>query len=131
MKDIASLGEQQRRLVEILWDQGPSTVQEVLDRVNDSNRVAPLAYTTILTLLQNLERSGWARHEKIPGERAYRYAAAREKGEAVRETFAQLTKKLFDGNAPLLFRHLLDDEKLSEADRDEILAMIKNSKEKS
>ncbi len=130
MKDISLLGDQQRLLIEILWEQGPSTVQEVLDQVNKVNDTS-LAYTTILTLLQNLEHSGWVQHEKISGERAYRYSVTKEKGEAVRDTFKRMAKKLFGGNATLLFRHLLDDEQLSESDRDKILAYIRKKKGQS
>lgn len=124
MNNISSLGEQQRRLVEILWEKGGATVQEVLDEVNCSSGTSPLAYTTILTLLQTLERTGWVVHEKKPGERAYFYRAAREKGEAVRETFSLLATKLFAGNRTILFQQLLDDEQLTDDDLSELTALI-------
>lgn len=128
MNNVSSLGARQRLIMEVLWEKGAATVQEVLDGMSIGENESPPAYTTILTLLQKLEKAGWVRHEKNAGFRAYRYRAAVGKGEAVRGTFAELAKRFFAGNSALLFRHLLDDEKLSETDRDEILAMIQEKK---
>ena len=127
---ISRLSDQQRRIIEILWKTGGATVQEVLDRVNairaqSENESEPLAYTTILTFLQKLEQSGWVRHEKKPGVRAYVYSVVMGKGEAVRDTFSAIAKKLFAGNRTLLFQHLLADEHLTAKDLDEIGEMIK------
>ena len=50
----------------VLWSAGSATVAEVRDRLP-----ADLAYTTVLTILRNLEAKGFVRHE---GEgKAHRY----------------------------------------------------------
>ena len=41
-------------VMQVLWDQGPSVVAEVRDRLPDQ-----LAYTTVLTILRTLEGKGY------------------------------------------------------------------------
>ncbi len=45
--EINSLGQQQRRALEIVWQRGGATVQEVLDEMNTASDTQ-LAYTTVL-----------------------------------------------------------------------------------
>lgn len=51
------------------WNR-PVTVREVLE---DLRKERPIAYTTVMTVLDNLHRKGWVRREAEG--RAYRYAA--------------------------------------------------------
>lgn len=48
-----ALGPLERQVVEILWDHGPRTVRQVIDRLPTDP-----AYTTIATVLANLKRKG-------------------------------------------------------------------------
>ncbi|SEQ06619.1 Predicted transcriptional regulator [Streptomyces radiopugnans] len=51
------------------WNR-PVTVREVLD---DLRRERPIAYTTVMTVMDNLREKGWLRREREG--RAYRYEA--------------------------------------------------------
>ncbi|GAA2501829.1 BlaI/MecI/CopY family transcriptional regulator [Streptomyces thermolineatus] len=51
------------------WNR-PVTVREVLEGLGPER---PLAYTTVMTVMDNLHRKGWLRRERIG--RAYRYEA--------------------------------------------------------
>ncbi len=62
-KTIDELGELQRAVMEIVWDSGQATVKDVL-AVISSRRDTPPAYTTILTVMQKLEKAGFIRHLK-------------------------------------------------------------------
>ncbi len=55
----------------ILWRQGPSLAAEV-ERVVNRRRKEPLAYTTVLNVLLNLEKKDLVDHQ-VEG-RAYRFA---------------------------------------------------------
>jgi len=59
-RSIEDLGELQRAVMETVWDMGKATVREVRDRL--SERRVP-AYTTILTVMQKLEKAGWLKHK--------------------------------------------------------------------
>jgi BlaI family penicillinase repressor len=63
-----ALTDRESDLMEILWESGASTVAEVQKALADE-----LAYTTVLSILQTLERKGYVGHQEEG--RAHRYRA--------------------------------------------------------
>jgi predicted transcriptional regulator len=104
-----NLSDREAELMDVLWEQGPSTVTEVQAHVSDQ-----LAYTTVLTILRNLEAKGYVRHDAQG--RAHRYAPIIEREAARRSALAHLAGKLFKGSEQLLLTHLVSDRKLSDAE---------------
>ncbi len=68
---VLGLGPLEAKLMQILWRHGPSLAAEV-ERVVNRRRKEPLAYTTVLNVLLNLEKKDLVDHQ-IEG-RAYRFA---------------------------------------------------------
>ncbi len=68
---ILGLGPLEAKLMQVLWREGPSRASEVERVVNRRRRAEPLAYTTVLNVLLNLEKKGLVDHE-VEG-RAYRF----------------------------------------------------------
>ena len=63
--------------MDVLWQRGaPATVRDVLGTLNGSRS---LAYTTVMTVMDNLHRKGALRRE-MEG-RAWRYSPARSRAE--------------------------------------------------
>jgi predicted transcriptional regulator len=91
----------------ILWDLGSATVAEVRERMPD-----PLAYTTVLSLMQTLEEKGYARHEEEG--RAYRYFPLIDWREAGRGELRRILRKVFKGSPELLLVQLVTDRGLEE-----------------
>lgn len=112
-----SLGSRESEVMDVLWRRGPSTVNEV-----SSGLSARLAYTTVLTILQNLEAKKCVRHS-VEG-RAHRYEAIVDQAVFRRTAVRQLTKKLFRGSADLLLAQLVDDHKLSKDQLQRIQAIL-------
>lgn len=112
-----SLGSRESEVMDVLWQRGPSTVNEVLSGLG-----AKLAYTTVLTILQNLESKKCVRHS-VEG-RAHRYEAMVEQAVFRRTAVRQLTKKLFRGSADLLLAQLVDGHKLSKDQLQRIQAIL-------
>ena len=106
MANDIHLTDREADVMQVLWDQGPSVVNEVRDRLHDD-----LAYTTVLTILRTLEQKGYVRHEEEG--RVHRYFAAVKEQAARKSALQHLTGKLFKGSAELLFTHLVSDQKLS------------------
>jgi len=73
-KPSATLTEAELRLMEVLWKQGPSSVQQVLDVLPGGK---PLAYNSVLTTIRILEKKGYVSHAKSNDGRAFVYAALR------------------------------------------------------
>ena len=111
-KPVDQLGDLQRVVLECLWDLEAATVQTVVDRLAAARRRP--AYTTVLTTLQNLEKSGWVRHQKQG--RSYLYRPTRSRSEAGTSSIRAFVKRAFGGDPYLMFESLLDDEQLSTAD---------------
>ena len=61
------LTDREAEFMEVLWERGPSTVAEVREHLKDDP-----AYTTVLTILRNLESKGYVGPTK--DGRAHRYA---------------------------------------------------------
>jgi predicted transcriptional regulator len=69
---MRQLGELEAMIMDRLWDWGrPALVREVLD---DLRKDRPLAYTTVMTVMENLHRKGWLRRDR--DGRAWRYEPA-------------------------------------------------------
>ena len=119
-----SLGSRESEVMDVLWRRGPSTVNEVLGGLS-----AQLAYTTVLTILQNLESKKCVRH--VVEGRAHRYQAIVEQAAFRRTAVQQLKKKLFRGSSELFLTQLVDDHKLSKDQLQRIQAILdENAKSK-
>ena len=103
---MADFGERELDVMGVLWDSGSATVAEVRDKLP-----ADLAYTTVLTILRNLEAKGFVRHE---GEgKAHRYFPRVARKAAGRNAVARLIDKMFGGDPSMLVSHLVSDHPLS------------------
>jgi len=99
-------GDRELEVMGVLWETGSATVAEVRDRLP-----ADLAYTTVLTILRNLEAKGFVRHE---GEgKAHRYFPRVARRAAGKSAVARLIDKMFGGDAAMLVSHLVSDHPLS------------------
>ena len=66
---MPALGELEARVMRKIWDRGrPATVRDIL---SDLERERPIAYTTVMTVMDNLRKKGWLRRQAAG--RAYRY----------------------------------------------------------
>jgi predicted transcriptional regulator len=69
---MRQFGELEAVIMDRLWQWGrPALVREVLD---DLRNERPLAYTTVMTVMENLHRKGWLRRHR--DGRAWRYEPA-------------------------------------------------------
>jgi BlaI family transcriptional regulator, penicillinase repressor len=119
------LGTLQRAVMEVVWEMGEATVQQVIDRLK---REPVPAYTTILSVMQKLEKAGWLIH-RAQG-RSYIYLPLRTRDEAGASSLRTFVERVFRGDRLLLFQHLLDDEKLSDQDLQALKVMIDRRRKK-
>jgi BlaI family transcriptional regulator, penicillinase repressor len=124
-KSIDSLGSLQKAAMETIWELGEATVQQVRDRLQRE----PLpAYTTVLSVMQKLEKTGWLTH-RLEG-RSYVYLPTRSRDEAGATSLRTFMDRVFRGDPLLLFQHLLDDEELSDQDLSSLKKMIDQKRKK-
>lgn len=113
------LGHLQRAVLEIVWQLGEASVHQVREKLTRSRK---LAYTTVLTAMQNLEKAGWLRH-KTQGK-SYIYLPARTRQEAGASSLGRLLKRAFDGDPFLMFQHLIKDSNLKDDQLQTLKKMI-------
>ena len=94
-------------VMSILWDLGDATVAEVKERMS-----APLAYTTVLTLMRTMEEKGLVRHEEEG--RAFRYHPLVDWRSAGQGELRRLLQKVFKGSPELLLVQLVSDRSLED-----------------
>jgi len=123
-KSFDNLGRLQRAVLEIVWQLGQASVHQVRQQLC---RHKKLAYTTVLSAMQKLEKAGWLRH-RTEGK-SYIYLPTRSRQEAGAKSVRKFMERIFDGDALLMFQHLIHESNLSNQDIQELRKMI-NQKRK-
>ena len=100
----ATLTEAELRLMDVLWEQGPSSVQQVLDALPKN---AQLAYNSVLTTIRILEKKGYVRH--IKDGRAHIYRPLVEREEASRSEIRHLAHRFFKNSHEMLVLNILEE----------------------
>jgi BlaI family penicillinase repressor len=119
-KSWDDLGELQRAVLETVWELGEADVHAVRERLN--RRKKKLAYTTVLSAMQKLEKAGWLEH-RAEG-RSYIYTATRTREEAGAGSVRRFLQRVFAGDAVALFQHLIRESNLSGAELAELKQAI-------
>lgn len=92
------LGELETAVMRVLWARDePATVRQVLAELD---RQPPLAYTTVMTVMDNLHRKGLLSREREG--RAYRYRTVRSRAEHDAELMTEVLNSSDDRQATLL-----------------------------
>lgn len=118
----ATLTEAELRLMELLWEKGPATVQQLLDGLPEK---APLAYNSVLTTIRILEKKGYVKHEK--DGRAFIYSPLIERREATRSEIRRLVSRFFGDSQELLVLNILEDRGMDAAQIDRLRKMLQES----
>jgi predicted transcriptional regulator len=116
MTDL-QLGERELDVMNVLWDHGSGTVADVRAALP-----ADLAYTTVLTILRNLEDKGLVAHEAEG--RAHRYFPSVSRQKAQSSAVARLMSSLFSGSAEELLVHLVGARKISVEQLERVQRML-------
>ncbi len=116
-KGSSSLSQLELQLMEALWRKGSCTVQDVQTALAETN---PLAYTTVQTVLNTLERKGKAKR-KLDG-RAFLYEASVSKESILKQAVRDLAERMFGGSSEELVMSLI---KIREVDPARIAKLSK------
>jgi len=105
-------------ILNVLWARDACTVREVHDVLHLGERTG---YTTVLKLLQVMHAKGLV-HRNQAGQ-AHIYEA-REPARMKRQLLGDLVQRVFAGSASQLVLHLLEDEKATPEEIEEIRQML-------
>ncbi|MHC4648413.1 MAG: BlaI/MecI/CopY family transcriptional regulator [Planctomycetota bacterium] len=116
---LDDLGRLQRAVMEAVWDLGEASVHEVRNRLAGRKK---LAYTTILSSMQKLEKAGWLQHRNRG--KSYIYVPTKTREQAGARSVRKFVDRMFDGSAVLMFQHLMSETNLSDTELAELRKMI-------
>ena len=119
-----TLTEAELRLMDVLWEKGPSTVQQVLQALPMR---PPLAYNSVLTTIRILEKKGYVKHAK--DGRAHVYIPLVEREEASRSEISHLLHRFFKNSHELLVLNILKDETMNAEELKRLRELVASSRE--
>ena len=101
MRGLGGLGHLEAVVMDRLWARAdPATVREVRDELEKSQQTRPLAYTTVLTVMDNLYRKGFLTRQ--PNGRAHSYRPVKSRSEYAAELMEEALADSGDRTAALL-----------------------------
>lgn len=106
-------------ILRILWEDGPSTVRRVHERLSETRQIG---YTGALKFLQIMTAKGSVRRDE--SERAHVYEAVQPAAKTKRQLVGDLIEKAFAGSASQLVMHALSGRKTSKEELDEIRKIL-------
>ena len=118
------LGQLQLQVMEEVWRRGLATVAQVHRELAKRRKIA---YTTVLTTMQGLERRGMVRHEQAG--KAYVFHPTITREEYTKASVNRLVHDLFGGEREALLCHLLGAGKITHKELEEIRKMVARASE--
>jgi predicted transcriptional regulator len=120
-----TLTEAELRLMDVLWQKGAASVQQVLDALTQK---PPLAYNSVLTTIRILENKGYVEHVKEGRAHIYRPMVERE--QATRSEIRHLVNRFFGNSHELLVLNILEDRGLEAKELKRLRGLLQAKEEK-
>jgi BlaI family penicillinase repressor len=117
----ATLTPQELEIMKVVWPRGEATVREVYETLLERRQIA---YTTVMTMMNVLEKKGHLR--KRDEGRSFVYRPARPQGQVVGSMVREFVERVFGGHAAPLLAHLVETEKLTDEELDALARRIRN-----
>jgi predicted transcriptional regulator len=116
----ATLTPHELEIMKLVWEGEEATVRDVYEALRARRRIA---YTSVLTMMNVLERKGHLR--KRAEGRSFVYRAARPRGQVVRAMVRDFLDRVFNGAAEPLLVHLLEDRRLTQRDLEALARRVR------
>jgi len=116
----STVSEAERHVLRALWQHGPSSVRDVHRHLKQAD--LDWARSTVITLLQRLEKKGVVESDK--SEFAFTFRAVVTRDELVRLRMSELADDLCDGQWEPLLLAFTQREKLSSRDLAELQRLV-------
>lgn len=105
-KSSSQLTPLELRIMQVLWENGASTVQAVQEKLPGES----LAYTTVQTMLNVLQRKGKVKRRLLG--KAYEYRPVLSQERALREAAGDLLDRMFGGSVDALLMSLVKSRQI-------------------
>jgi len=119
----ATLTDAELRLMDVLWQIGPATVQSVLESLPAK---PALAYNSVLTTIRILEQKGYVEHFKEG--RAHVYKPVVDRKQAQRTEIHHLVGRFFQNSHEELVLNLLEEQNIDEEELKRLRELLERTK---
>ena len=111
MSKTSKPSQVEMQILSILWEKGPLPVKDINALMPDKKK---RAYTTVLTLMQLMEKKGLVTHARDGMRHIFRVKKSRES--ILKPFMSDLVSNVFGGNPASAMQFLMDDQKVSTDD---------------
>ena len=118
-KSLTPLGETEMEILHLVWELGEATVADVQERILKTRKVA---YTTVMTVMKNLNSKGYLQFRKDGA--TFVYSAAKKPEDVQFNLINRLVDKVFKGSPSALVQTLVQNEHISEKELADIKKLI-------
>ncbi|MEQ1744840.1 MAG: BlaI/MecI/CopY family transcriptional regulator [Saprospiraceae bacterium] len=115
---MQKLTKAEEDIMRLLWELERGTVSDLLDRMEEPRP----PHSTVSSVVRILEKKGYVDHKAYG--KTHEYFPVVVKEDYGRRSLTDLLRNYFDGSVSRLVSHLVEDEKLSAADMQEILKKL-------
>ena len=118
-----TLTPQELAIMNVVWERRTATVRDVYETLLARRRIA---YTTVMTMMNVLERKGHLRKET--SGRSFVYEPVRSRGKVVGSMVREFLDRVFGGATEPLLVHLVEDKRLTADELDELVRRIRKKR---
>jgi predicted transcriptional regulator len=111
----STLTEQELEIMKLVWERDSATVRDVYEALLQQRKVA---YTTVMTMMKILEEKKYLK--RTMSDRAYIYRPTQPKRQVIGSMVQDFIDRVFNGSAEPLLLHLVEENKLSREELEEI-----------
>ena len=112
--------EAELAVLRVLWDHGPASVRAIADELGGRRTAAQAA--TVQKLLERLEGKGWVARDRTGPVQLFRATADRD--DLIGRRLRGIAEELCEGSMTPLLSHLVQNERLTPADRQALRDLI-------
>jgi BlaI family transcriptional regulator, penicillinase repressor len=119
------LSDAEWQVMNALWEKHPATAREIIGRLEGK---ADWAYTTVKTMLSRLVVKQAVGESKLGNTSTYSPLVDRQNTQ--RKALRTVFEKVLDGTTAPLMHFLIEENKISEKEREELIRMLKRTDRK-
>ncbi|MEM9657917.1 MAG: BlaI/MecI/CopY family transcriptional regulator [Planctomycetota bacterium] len=121
-RKAAEVTETELRILDVLWEQGPTIVRDIVERLYGEH--SPSLHATVKSLLDRLAEKGYVTSDD--SRHAHTFSATMERDELVGQQIQQLADAHFDGSLNPVLLALVNRVKLGKKQREAIRKIIES-----
>jgi BlaI family penicillinase repressor len=119
---MQKLAKREEQIMQVFWNLERAFIKEVIPELPDPKP----HYNSVATMVKILEDKGFLSHESVGN--IFRYFPVIRKEEYQKHAMKDIVNQYFDNSYPSMLAFFAKEQKISEAELNEILEIIKSSK---